>query len=393
MINKSAFGRYLARRKLFKYILAVPVVIALAITLSSSLLAASPEDPLVNIGDITRIEGIRDNLLMGNGIVIGLAGTGDSNRSQATIQMVANMLKKFGVNVTPEQIRSRNLAAVIVTANLPPFAHKGDRIDVTVNSLGDAKSLQGGTLLMTPLKAANGEVYAVAQGPVSIGGFNTSSGGTQVRKNHPTVARIPEGAIVERELNFGLSHRNLTFLLDQPNFETASFIAQAINDNFKYLFTAEPIAEAVDAGKVNVNIPEQFRDKVVEFIAKINNFKVRAGMEAKVVINERTGTIVMGHNVRISTVSVAHGNLTVKISSGEKVSQPAPFSGGETTITKETEIKISEGEGHMVVVPSGGTIGEIVAALNAIGASPRDIIAIIQEIKAAGALHAKIELI
>jgi flagellar P-ring protein FlgI len=371
------------------------IVLAITITLCYNFLstAASSEDPVVSIGDITRIKGIRDNQLMGNGIIIGLAGTGDSNRSQATIQMVANMLTRFGVNVTPEQIQSRNLAAVIVTATLPPFTHKGDRIDVTVNSLGDARSLQGGTLLMTPLNAPNGDIYAVAQGPISIGGFNTKQGGSQLSKNHSTVGRIPEGAIVERELDYELGSDELTLLLNHPYFETAGFIAQAINEDFKYLFLQEPIARAIDAGEVHVSIPEQFRDRIVEFISRINNFEVRTGMEAKVVINERTGTIVMGHNVRISTVSVAHGSLRVEVTTEKDVSQPDPFSKGETIVTKSTKISASEEEGEMVIVPNGGTIDEIVQALNVIGASPGDIITIIQAIKAAGALHARIELI
>jgi len=371
------------------------MVLAITLTLCYNFLstAASSEDPVVSIGDITRIKGIRDNQLMGNGIIIGLAGTGDSNRSQATIQMVANMLTRFGVNVTPEQIQSRNLAAVIVTATLPPFTHKGDRIDVTVNSLGDARSLQGGTLLMTPLNAPNGDIYAVAQGPISIGGFNTKQGGSQLSKNHSTVGRIPEGAIVERELDYELGKDELTLLLNHPYFETAGFIAQAINENFKYLFLQEQIARAIDAGEVHVSIPEQFRDRTVEFISRINNFQVRTGMEAKVVINERTGTIVMGHNVKISTVSVAHGSLRVEVTTEKDVSQPDSFSKGETIVTKSTNISASEEEGEMVIVPNGRTIDEIVQALNAIGASPGDIITIIQAIKAAGALHARIELI
>lgn len=355
--------------------------------------AASPEDPVVAIGDITRIEGIRDNQLMGYGIVIGLAGTGDTNRSQATIQSVANMLENYGIKVFPDQVRSRNLAAVIVTATLPPFAHPGDRIDVTVSSLGDAQSLQGGTLLMAPLKAANGDIYAVAQGPISIGGFNSQQGGSQVRQNHPTVGRIPGGALVERALNININQDSLTYLLDNPNFETASFIAQAINNNFMYLPGNENIARAVDAGKVIVNVPTQYSDNVVDFIAKVNNFQVRSSMEAKVVINERTGTIVIGHNVRISTVSVAHGNLTVRVSTDQQVSQPDPFSGGETVTTTETTIEVEEEESHLMVVPNQGTISDLVTALNTIGATPRDIIAIIQQIKAAGALHAELELI
>lgn len=368
--------------------------ITLIILLQSlPLLAASINDPIVAIGDITRIKGIRDNQLIGTGLVIGLTGTGDSSRNQATVQMVANMLKGFGIEITSDQIKSKNLAAVIVTATLPPFVHTGDTIDVTISSIGDAKSLQGGTLLMTPLRAASGEIFAVAQGPISIGGFNAKSGGNQTRKNHTTVARIPNGAIIERELEFKLDNREFTILLDNPNYETASFIAQAINDGFKYLYLREPMAEAIDAGQVEVKVPDRYQNDVVEYIAKINNLDVRSNMKAKIIINERTGTIVMGHKVRISTVSVAHGNLTVNIVNREKVSQPLPFSAGETTTTTETDIEVIEEEGHLMVLPSEGTIDDLVAALNTIGATPRDIIAILQQIKKAGALHAEIELI
>lgn len=386
-------GKIKSYRLVYLLLLILTLIPTLILTYNHSLLAASAGDPVVEIGDITRIEGIRENQLLGNGIVIGLAGTGDSNRSQVTVQMVANMLKNFGLTISPDQIQSRNIAAVIVTAKLPPFVHSGDYIDVTINSMGDARSLQGGTLLMTPLKAANGKVFAVAQGPISIGGFNSQQGGNQVRKNHPTVGRIPNGAIVERELDFSSSLQNLTLLLDQPNFETASHITQAINDHFKYLYPVEPIAEAVDAGRVRLNVPEDYQNNLVKFIALINNFEVRSSTEAKVVINERTGTIVMGHNVHISTVAVAHGSLTVKITTSEKVSQPPSFSEGETVVTEEQEITVSESEGAMMVVKNESTIGDLVRALNTIGATPRDVIAIIQQIKSAGALHAKLELI
>ncbi len=381
------------KQYILRGIVVLTIFLLLVAPFNTSLQAASAEDPVVAIGDITRIKGIRENQLMGMGLVIGLNGTGDSNRSQATIQMVANMLTNLGIEVTPNQIQSRNLAAVMTTATLPAFAYTGDTIDVTLSALGDAQSLQGGTLLMTPLRAANGEIFAVAQGPVSIGGYNLQQGGNQVRLNHPNVARIPNGAIVERELEFKLDSNELTLLLENPSFETAGYIAQAINENFKYLFIREPISEAIDAGQVKVTIPPQFRNNPVEFIARISNFEVRSSMKAKIIINERTGTIVMGHNVRISTVFVAHGNLTVTIRSQERVSQPTPLSGGETVVTKETEIEVSEEDSSLTVLPGNGTVQDLVSALNAIGATPRDIIAIIQLIKAQGALHAELELI
>lgn len=370
------------------------LVLVIIVSIVYPLEAASYLDPVVNIGDITRIKGIRDNQLIGNGIVIGLAGSGDSRRSQATVQMVANMLGNFGLDIDADEIQSGNLAAVIVTAKLPAFTHAGDTIDVTINSLGDADSLQGGTLLMTPLKAATGDIYAVAQGPVSIGGFNEQAGGgNRVRQNHPTVGRIPNGAIVERELPIELDNSQLSFLLDTPNFETADFIAKAINNNFQYLYGSMPVADAVDAGQIQVQVPAKYKNNLVSFITAINNLQVRSSMEAKVVINERTGTIVMGHKVRISTISVAHGNLTVTVSTNEEVSQPYPFSEGETTVTTDTDIQVKEEGGHLVVLPAQGTVQDLVTSLNTIGASPRDIIAILQQIKAAGALHAELELI
>ena len=350
---------------------------------------AQNEDPIVKIGNITRIRGIRDNQLVGYGIVVGLAGTGDSNRSQATVQSVANMMGSFSIDVTPDQIRSQNLAAVMLTANLPPFVHTGDRIDVTVSSMGDADSLQGGTLIMSPLRAANNEVYAVAQGPISIGGFNAQGGGASVRQNHPTVGRMPNGALVEKELNFELDKEELNLLLQTPNFDTANNIAKAINEKLQY----NNIAQAKDAGTVLIQVPDNYEDRVVDFVAQINQTEVRTSMEAKVVIDERTGTIVMSHNVRISTVAVAHGNISVTIKTSEEVSQPPSFSKGETEVTTETEIEVEEEEGNIVVVSNENTINDLVTALNTIGATPRDIISILQKIKAAGALHGEIELI
>jgi len=302
------------------------------------------------------------------------------------------MLTNMGLEVTADQVRSRNVAAVMVTATLDPFAHSGDTIDVTISSLGDASSLQGGVLFMTPLRAANGSIYAVAQGPVSIGGFSAQSGGSQSSQNHPTVAMMPNGAIVEREIAYNLSNEELYFLLDNPNFETAQNITLAINRYFDVLHAKEKIAEAVDPGQIRVIIPELYRVDVVNFVSKINSLEIRPGLESRIVINERTGTIVIGHNVRISTVSVAHGNLTVTINSGLEVSQPPSFSEGQTVVTEKSEISISEEEAHFAVIPSNNTVQDLVKALNAIGATPNDIIAILQEIKAHGALHAELEL-
>ena len=364
------------------------VIFLLLPLLISPVTFSQNQNPVVKVGNITRIQGVRDNQLIGYGIVMGLAGTGDSNRSQATIQSVANMMGEFSINVTPDQIRSQNLAAVMITATLPPFVHSGDRIDVTVSSMGDADSLQGGTLVMSPLKAANGEIYAVAQGPVSIGGFNVQSGGSSVRQNHPTVGRIPNGALVEKEINFELDKKSLNLLLQNPNFKTADNIAKALNNKLEH----SNVAKAKDAGTIEINIPEGYEDSVVDFISKVNNTDVRTSMEAKVVIDEKTGTIVLSHNVRISTVAVAHGNISVTIKTTEEVSQPPSFSEGETETTTETEIEVEEEEGNIVMIGSENTIEDLVTALNTIGATPRDIVSIIQKIKSAGALHAELVL-
>jgi flagellar P-ring protein precursor FlgI len=372
-----------------KTLLILTILLILPMVLTTNIQAQQNQDPIVKIGNVTRIQGIRDNQLIGYGIVVGLAGTGDSNRSQATVQSVANMMGEFSIDVTPDQIRSKNLAAVMLTADLPPFIHSGDRIDVTVSSMGDADSLQGGTLVMSPLKAANGEIYAVAQGPVSIGGFNVQSGGSSVRKNHPTVGRIPNGALVEKEIKFDLNKDHLNLLLQNPNFKTADNIAKALNKKLEY----SNIAQAQDAGTVRVNVPDEFEGRVVDFIAQVNNTEVRSNIEAKIVIDEKTGTIVLSHNVRISTVAVAHGNISVTIKTKEEVSQPPSFSEGETEKTEETEIQVSEEEGNIVMISNENTIEDLVSALNTIGATPRDIVSIIQKIKAAGALHAKLELI
>lgn len=375
-------------------ILKTVLILTLLIVFSTpSVGAVSSNDPLVRIADMTRIEGMRTNQLSGYGLVVGLNGSGDSSSNQATVQSVANMLDEYGIEVNADQIESQNIAAVIVTATLPAYAYSGDQIDVTVNSIGDADSLQGGTLLQTPLEAANGEIYAVAQGPVSIGGYNVQGGGgNSQRQNHPTVGRIPSGALVEREIEADLNKEEFTYILNQPNFTTARYMAQAINNQFEYLSDSSKIAKALSPARVKVDVPAEYENQPVNFISQVNNLEVRSSMNAKVVINERTGTIVMGHNVRISTVSVAHGNLTVTISTTEEVSQPEPLSEGETEVTEDTEITVDEEEGHMTVVESKGTIQDLVTALNTIGATPRDIIAIIQQIKAAGALHAQLEI-
>ncbi|MFW6309119.1 MAG: flagellar basal body P-ring protein FlgI [bacterium] len=368
------------------------MLVLLTIFLIIQVNCVSAQDPKVEIGNIARVDGVRDNQLIGYGIVMGLNGSGDSSQSESTVQSVVNMLENFGINVGSDQLTSRNAAAVMVTANLPPFAKNGDKIDVQVNSMGDADSLQGGTLLRTPLEAPNGDVYAVAQGAVSIGGYNVqgSSGGAQETKNHPTAGRVPEGAIVEKEVDIELDKENITYLLREPDFETATSVEEAINEEFEEYTDEKKIAQAVDAGSVEVEVPSNYKDKVVRLISQINEIEIRANIPARVVINERTGTIVMGHNVRISTVSVSHSNIYVKVTEETDVSQPPSFSEGETETIEEEDIDVEEEEGAMEVVEGSGSIEDLVSALNALGASPRDIIAIIQAINEEGALHAEL---
>ncbi|MFN2340989.1 MAG: flagellar basal body P-ring protein FlgI [Halanaerobium sp.] len=372
-------------KKQKKLVLILLVLISFIIFLNT---AAAANDPEVEIGNITRIKGQRVNQLIGYGIVVGLNGSGDSNRSQATVQSVANMLQNFGVNVTDDQITSQNIAAVMVTAELPPVVHNGDELDITVSSIGDADSLQGGTLLLTPLQAPNGEVYASAQGSLSVGGFSAGDGGNSEVQNHPTVGKVPSGALVEKEVNSSIDENNLTYILANPSFKTASQIASKINNNF-----GKNTAEAVNGSTVNISKPDNFNYGMVDFIAEVNSIEVTPSVKARVVIDERTGTVVFNHNVHISTVAVAHGNLSVRISTEEEVSQPESFSEGETKVTEDVEIEVDEGqESNMLLVSQENTIEDLVTALNAIGATPRDIISIIQKIDAAGALHGELDI-
>ncbi len=344
----------------------------------------------VRIKDIADIKGVRNNQLVGYGLVVGLDGTGDGKKSLFTIKSMASMLEKMGMTLDADDVSVANVAAVMVTASLPPFAKAGGRIDALVSSIGDAKNLQGGTLLMTPLKAANGGVYAVAQGPVNTGGFSASGAGGSVQKNFPTVGRVIGGAIVEREVHLDFNQRrNLTLSLHKPDFTTATRMTEAINAMFY-----DRIAEAHDAATVQVNVPMSYMGNIVQLMAMIETLDVKPDVIARVIINERTGTVVMGENVRLSTIAIAHGNLSIVIKESPQVSQPAPFAErGETVVTPNTDIEVNEDAKQLVLMPAGASIGEVVSALNALGVSPRDLIAIFQAIKAAGALQAELEVI
>jgi flagellar P-ring protein precursor FlgI len=351
-----------------------------------------PEVHAVRIKDIADIKGVRQNQLVGYGLVVGLEGTGDSDDSLFTIQSLASLLEKMGVTVQTDDIADvENVAAVMVTADLPPFASQGSRIDVLVSSIGDAENLQGGTLLFTPLKAADGQIYAIAQGPVSTGGFAVSgNSGDQVQKNFPTVGRVVGGALVEREIHSDFNQRDsLTLSLQQPDFTTAARVAQAINRAFY-----SQLARTENAGSIRVSVPENYLGNTVEFVTMIESLGVTPDVVSKVVVNERTGTVIMGENVRISTIAIAHGNLSIQIDESQKTSQPLPFSPrGQTVVTPESEIVVQEGKNPLFLVESGVSIGEVVKALNALGVTPRDLIAIFQALKAAGALQAELEII
>jgi flagellar P-ring protein precursor FlgI len=355
------------------------------------LLAVTAELHAARIKDIAGFRGVRSNQLVGYGLVVGLAGSGDSDSTIFTLQSISSMLEKMGVTVKPEDIKVKNVAAVMVTADLPPFARMGSRLDALVNSIGDSKALQGGTLLMTPLKGADGQVYAVGQGAVSTGGFTVgANSGDKVQKNFTTVGRVVQGALVEKEIPFSLNQKDtLTLALHQPDFTTATRMAEAINAGL-----LADAAVAQDSGTVQVAVPPKYLGNIAQLIASIEGLNVTPDNISRVVINERTGTVVMGENVRISTVAIAHGNLSVEIKTNFNVSQPMPFSEtGRTAVTPDTQTSVKEGRAPIYVVPSGVSIGEVVKALNALGVSPRDLISIFQALKAAGALQADLEII
>jgi len=343
----------------------------------------------MRIKDIATIEGVRENQLVGYGLVVGLNGTGDSAGTQFTIQSLVNMLERLGVTVNRNQVKVNNVAAVIVTAELPPFARAGSTIDVQVSSMGDAKSLAGGTLLMTPLTAPDGQVYAVAQGPLLVGSLAFGGKAAKVQSNHPTAGRIPGGALIEREVAFSLvGQEMLSYRLKDADFTTAARMSAAIDRRF-----GAGTATAVDGGTLQITVPEEFRRQTVAFIAALEGLEVNPDATARIVVNERTGTIVIGEDVRIATIAVSHGNLNLVISEAPEVSQPTPFSKGETVTVPRTTIEVSEGGSEIVVLTQGVSIGEVARALNAIGATPRDLIAIFQAIKAAGALHAELVIL
>ena len=347
--------------------------------------------PTVRVRDIARVQSVRSNQLVGYGLVVGLDGTGDSAQSPFTLQSVVAMLQRFGVAVDAKGLKTKNAAAVMVTLEIPAFAKNGSKLDVTVSSLGDAAALQGGTLLQTPLLGADDQVYAIAQGSVSIGGFSAGGGGggSSVTKNHPTTGRVPEGALVEREINTRIAEADgsLRINLNDADFDNASRVASAVNER---LGAGTAVAE--DAASVRVRPPGQYDGDLVRLIADLGEVRVQPSTPAKVVLNERTGTVVIGGAVRIAPVAIAHGSLTVDIQTDVEVSQPLPLSGGSTKVVPQTGVKVNEPHAAVMEFHPGTTLAELVRALNALQVTPRDIVAIIQAIKAAGALYADLEL-
>jgi flagellar P-ring protein FlgI len=351
--------------------------------------AGSSAGAVSRIKDLASVEGIRQNQLIGYGLVVGLNGTGDTlNNTPFTKQSLQGMLERLGVNIRGQQIRTGNVAAVMVTANMPPFPTQGTRIDVTASAMGDSKSLLGGTLLVTPLLGADGNVYAVAQGSLAIGGFQAEGEAAKITRGVPTVGRLTNGAIVEREIEFSLATLGkLRLALRNADFTTAKRIAIAIND-----YMGTPVAEPLDPSTVQLTLPPKFPQNLVAMLTEIEQLQIEPDETAKIVIDERSGVIVIGRDVRVSTVAVAQGNLTVSISEARQVSQPNAFARGSTREVARTRVGVTEDGKKLAVVAEGVSLQQVVDGLNALGIGPRDMITILQAIKAAGAIQAEIEV-
>ena len=366
----------------------------LAVMLLFAALPLRPADTVaasVQLRDLVTLEGAPDNQLIGYGLVVGLAGTGDRRQTVFSAQSLANMLERMGVSVNPTAIQIKNTAAVMVTATLPAFVRPGTRIDVTASSMGDAQNLQGGLLLLTALKGVDGQTYAVAQGPVVTGGFSAGKGGTTQTVNHPTVGRVPGGAILQRAAPSRDPGAQIRLQLRQADFVTAARVAKALNRRFAD--GVAPVARADNAGLVSVSLPAEYASRSTEFLADLELLDVSIERAARVVVNERTGTIVMGKEVHIGPVAILQGNLTVEIQTSFAVSQPAPLGTGSTEVVPQTSVTAKQEKARNVVLKQGATVEELVRALAAIGASARDVIAILQNLHAAGALAADVEVI
>ena len=362
---------------------------------------AAPATPLVApndqhrvlIRDVATVEGIRDNSLVGYGLVVGLKGTGDKQQTYFTIQTLASILQRMGVEIPPSVLQTtvqvKNVAAVFVTASLPPFSRPGTHLDVSVGSAGDARSLEGGLLLLTPLYAADGQVYAAAQGPLVVGGYAAGSGGNAKSVNHPTVGRIPDGGLVERDSSLDLTKlHKLSLLLNQASFTTVEEVAKVIDREL-----AGSVAAVVDSRRVEIQLPVAGSMDVPALLARIENLEIQVRRRAKVVVNERTGTVVLGQEVRLGAVSILHGTFSVEVTTAYAASQPSPLSNGQTEVLPNTQVKAGESAARNIALGEGASVEDLVTRLQAIGATARDVVSILQAIKAAGALEADLEVI
>ena len=348
----------------------------------------SSEAQAARLKDIASFSGVRTNELVGYGLVVGLAGTGDGTSSTFTMRSMSNMLEKMGVETNPDNLKPKNVAAVMVTAKMPVSTQPGSAINVTVSSLGDAKSLYGGVLLVTPLKGLDGQVYAVAQGSLTIGGFSVGGEAADAQKNIPTVGLIPNGALVERGVPFKFNNQErMTLNLSVRDFGTTMQVVNKINSSMGGSFAA-----ARDISTIELQLPDQFRGNMVPLMASLENLEISPDGKARVVVDEKTGTVVLGQDVRLNKVAVAHGNLQIVVSESQQVSQPGPFSDGETVVTPQTDIQVQE-QNNQLMLMEGATLQELVDGLNSIGATPRDLISIIRALKVAGSLHAELEVI
>lgn len=366
------------------------LITAAVVLLTAPALGAQAVDGPTRLKDVASLQGVSATPVIGYGLVVGLNKTGDKRQTIFSAQTLANMLQTFGVSVPSAQIKIENVAAVLVTAELPAFAHSGMRLDVTASSVGDARSLQGGVLLPTALRGPNGEVMATAQGALSLGGFGAGSSGNNVQVNHLTVGRVPSGALVHADVRATIAPADsIAFSLRDPDFTSASQVAQAVNREL-----GDGSARAVDPATVAVRVPAPYRSSIPELIARLEPLSVGIDAAARVVINERTGTVVVGGSVRLGPAAVAHGTLSVRISTRLEVSQPPPFaSGGTTTVVPQEQVDVDEERNQLLMLEQGTTLEAVVRGLNALGASPRDIIAIMQALKAAGALRAELVIL
>jgi flagellar P-ring protein precursor FlgI len=357
--------------------------------LATGAFGSEPQVRTSKLRDIATVEGIRDNPLIGYGLVVGLNGTGDRRQTIFTTQMLGNIMQRMGMQVPAANIRVNNIAAVFVTATLPPFARPGTQLDITVSSIGDAKSLEGGLLLMTPLRAADGQIYAEAQGALTLGGYTAGPSGTSKQVNHPTVARIPAGGLVERSGSLDLQGMALVpILLREPDFVVARNLAESINREL-----GVTAANVIDARRIEIDLRATKLASVPALMARLEELPVTVTTRARVVVNERTGTIVLGRDVRLGAVSIMHGNLSIEVTTVMDVSQPQPFSQGTTTVTPQTSVRAQEAPARRMELTEGATVEQLVNGLQSIGATARDVIAILQAMKAAGALQADLEVL